>query len=51
VITAQSKSLLLNDIIKKVDELIGEEVPVNSIPIVGSNKAFDNSIRSKTLPT
>lgn len=51
VITAQSKSLLLNDIIKRVDEIIDEEVPVNSIPIVGSNRAFDQAVRSKTIPT
>jgi len=50
VITAQSKSLLFNDIVKHVEELIGEETPINSIPIIGSNKYFDNTIRSKTIP-
>jgi uncharacterized protein involved in tolerance to divalent cations len=50
VITAQSKSLLFNDIVKQVEKLIGEETPINSIPIIGSNKTFDNSIRSKTIP-
>jgi hypothetical protein len=50
VITAQSKSLLFNDIVKLVEGIIGEETPINSIPIIGSNKIFDNTIRSKTIP-
>jgi uncharacterized protein involved in tolerance to divalent cations len=50
VITAQSKSLLFLDIIRKVEEIIGEETPINSTPIVGSNKAFDNTIKGKTIP-
>ena len=50
VITAQSKLLLFNEIVKAVEAKIGEETPINSTPIVGSNKIFDDSIKSKTIP-
>lgn len=50
VITAQSKALLFNDIVKVTEERIGKETLINSIPIVGSNKTFDNEIKSKTIP-
>lgn len=51
VITAQSKSLLFKAIINAVEAKIGEETPVFSTPIVGSNSIFDNTIRSQTIPT
>jgi uncharacterized protein involved in tolerance to divalent cations len=50
VITAQSKSLLFTEILKAVRYKIGEEVPINSTPIVGVNRIFDEIIRSSTLP-
>ena len=50
VITAQSKFLLFNEIVKAVEAEIGEETPINSTPIVGSNKVFNDSIKTKTLP-
>jgi uncharacterized protein involved in tolerance to divalent cations len=50
VITAQSKSLLFNDIVKVVEERFGEETLINSIPIVSSNKIFNDEIRSRTIP-
>jgi uncharacterized protein involved in tolerance to divalent cations len=50
VITAQTKSLLFNEIVKSVEEIIGEEVPINSTPIVAINKLFDDTIRTKTIP-
>ncbi len=50
VITSQSKSLLFTDIVKAVESRIGEETPINSIPIVSTNKIFDDNIRSKTIP-
>jgi uncharacterized protein involved in tolerance to divalent cations len=50
VITAQSKSLLFTDILKAVRNNIGEEVPINSTPIVGVNRIFDEIIRTNTLP-
>jgi hypothetical protein len=50
VITAQSKSLLFNDVVNAVTEKIGFELPINSIPIVASNKLFDTKIKSKTIP-
>jgi uncharacterized protein involved in tolerance to divalent cations len=50
VITAQSKALLFNDVINAVTKKIGFELPINSIPIVASNKLFDTKIKSKTIP-
>ncbi len=50
VITAQSKTLLFNDVVNAVTEKIGFELPINSIPIVASNKLFDAKIKSKTIP-
>jgi len=48
VITAKSKALLLKNIIKAVEERINVEVLINSIPIVGSNKFFDDLIIENT---
>ncbi len=50
VITAQSKSLLFIDIVKAVETKTGEDTLINSTPIVGSNRVFDNTITSKTIP-
>jgi len=50
VITAQSKTLLFNDVVNAVTKKIGFELPINSIPIVASNKFFDTKIKSKTIP-
>ncbi|MFT6827376.1 MAG: hypothetical protein ACJA2S_003984 [Cyclobacteriaceae bacterium] len=49
VITAQSKSLLFNKIVDTVEEKIGEETPINSTPIVGSNRMFDHFIKENTI--
>ena len=51
VITAQSKSLLLPEIIKVIEAKYGEDIPINSSPIVGSNNAFLETILTKTIPT
>ena len=48
VITAQTKSLLINQIIKKVEEKIKGEVLINSTPIVGSNTYFDELVKQNT---
>lgn len=50
VITAQSKSMLFIEILKAVKKKIGEEVPINSTPIVSVNRIFDEIIRTNTLP-
>ena len=50
VITAQSKSLLFNQIVKAVEAKTGEDTPINSTPIVASNRVFDDVIRAKTIP-
>jgi len=50
VITAKSKSLLINNIIREVDERINGEVLINAIPIVGSNKNFDDLVKRNTIP-
>lgn len=49
VITAQSKALLVSDIIKAVESRIEGEVPINSVPIVGTNRAFDNKVKTNTI--
>lgn len=49
VVTSQSKALLFNQIVIEVENIIGEETPIHSTPIVAINKVFDESIRSKTL--
>ncbi len=49
VITAKSKSLLLNDIIKAVENRIDSEVLINSNPIIGSNKTLDDLIKENTM--
>lgn len=49
VITAKSKSLLINNIIKAVEEKIDGEVLINSTPIVGSNKLFDDLVKENTM--
>jgi hypothetical protein len=50
VVTSQSKALLFQEIVKLIELELGEETPIHSTPIVASNKVFDDSIRSKTLP-
>lgn len=50
VITAISKALLFNSIVNAVENLIGEETQINSIPIVGTNVSFYNTVKSKTIP-
>ncbi len=49
VITAQSKSLLFSDIVLIVEAKTGEDTPVISTPIVGSNRIFDDTVKTKTL--
>jgi uncharacterized protein involved in tolerance to divalent cations len=49
VITCQSKSLLFDSIVKAVEQFLGEETPMYCLPIVASNKVFDNSIRVNTI--
>jgi uncharacterized protein involved in tolerance to divalent cations len=49
VITAKTKAVLLNTIIKVVEERIGVDVLINSTPIAGSNKIFDELVRENTI--
>jgi len=49
VITAQSKSLLLKNIIETVENRIKDKVLINSTPIVGSSQTFDELIKEKTI--
>jgi len=49
VITAQSKALLFNKIVQTVESRFGSDVLINSTPIVGSNEAFNESVRTHTL--
>ncbi|MBC7655408.1 MAG: divalent cation tolerance protein CutA [Oligoflexus sp.] len=48
VITAKTKAVLLNNIIKVVEEKVGADVLINSTPIVGSNKIFDELVKDNT---
>ncbi len=48
VITMQTKALLFNEIAKIVEAKFGQETPINSVPIVSSNKTFEETIKSKT---
>ncbi len=48
IITAKTKAVLLNHIIKATEERIGVDVLINSTPIVGSNKLFDDMVREHT---
>lgn len=46
VITALSKASLFNAIVAAVETKIGAETPINSTPIVGSNRLFDHTIKA-----
>jgi hypothetical protein len=48
VVTAQTRSVLFNDIVSFVETEFGPTVPINSVPIVASNKMFDTIIRQNT---
>ena len=48
VITAQSKSLLFNNLVNAIENKIGREIPICSTPIVGSNRSFDDAVRTHT---
>lgn len=49
VITAQSKSLLFTEIVDFIKNKFDEKIPINSIPIIGSNRVFNEFIFNKTL--
>jgi len=51
VITAKTKSLLISNIIKAVEKRIDGEVLINSTPIVGTNKLFDDLVKENTMLT
>lgn len=50
VITAQSKSLLFNNIVDAVEHKFGEKVAINSTPIVGASGFFNDTVRTGTVP-
>jgi hypothetical protein len=49
VITCQTKSLLFTDIVRYVKEEFGDNIKVCSLPIIASNKAFEDQIVNSTL--
>ncbi len=49
VITSQSKALLFDDIVNAVETKLAEKVAINSIPIVGANGFFNDTIRKRTI--
>lgn len=49
VVTAKTKSLMFNQISKFVEAEIGSNVLINSVPIVASNKVFNDLILSKII--
>lgn len=50
VITAQSKSLLFNEIVNILEKEIDQSIAINSTPIIGANGFFNESVRTKTIP-
>ncbi len=49
VITAKTKSLLFNDITEYIEKELGLQLLINSVPIVASNKIFNDLIQSKII--
>jgi len=49
VITCQTKSLLFTDIVKFIQDNFGDNIKVCSLPIIASNKAFEDGILNSTL--
>ena len=49
VITAKTKSLLFNDITNFIESELGSKILINSVPIVASNKTFDDLIKEKII--
>ncbi len=49
VITSQSKALLFDDVVSAVEGKLGEKVAINSVPIVGANGFFNDTIRKRTI--
>ena len=49
VITCQTKSLLFTDIVKFIQDNFGDNIKVCSLPIIASNKAFEDEILNSTL--
>jgi len=48
VITAQTKSLMLSDIVAHIKASISEDVPVFSMPLTQMNDQFNEYIKSRT---
>lgn len=48
VVTAQTKSLLFSEIIKSVTGKFGDEIRINSVPIINSNPAFYDMVNNNT---
>lgn len=48
LITAQTKALLFNEIVRFIHTKYGDDVPVYSVPITQSFEAFTKQIREKT---
>ncbi len=49
VITCQTKSLLFTDIVIFIEDNFGKSIKVSSLPIIASNKAFEDEILNSTL--
>jgi hypothetical protein len=48
VVTAQTKSLLFSEIIKLVSKKFGDEIRINSVPIINSNPSFNEMVMNNT---
>jgi hypothetical protein len=48
VITAQTKALLFSAIVEVAEREIGESISINSVPIVGANGFFNESVARLT---
>ena len=49
VITCQTRSLLFTDIVRYIKDEFGDKIKVCSLPIIASNKAFEDEIFNSTL--
>lgn len=48
VITAQTKSLMFTEITDFIEENVGKDVPVFSVPLTQMNEHFNDYIKSRT---
>ncbi len=48
MITAQTKSLMFTEIVEYIENNVGSDVPVFSVPLTQMNEQFNEYIKSRT---